>query len=166
MRTRTRVATAAGVTVAGLAAATGVAVATGAIAGDDENELRHPGTITVDESTLPEKDAAEHEALAEVATVDEADAARAAVGAVGDGEVTESELEAEDGYVVWEVTVRAADGSLQEVTVDAGDTTVLGTEAEEDESETDGKDSDDGADESDDEDDSAESEDERDDTDD
>ncbi|CCG05739.1 PepSY domain-containing protein [Blastococcus saxobsidens] len=126
-----------------LAAAGGVAVATGG--GDEGEELSRPGTVTVDEADLPEDDAAEQEALAELATVDEADAADAAVGSLGGGEVVGAELEDEDGYVVWEVEVRAADGSLHEVTVDAGDAGVLGSELEdddEDEAEDDGQDDD------------------------
>lgn len=86
----------------------------------------------MDESTLPEDDAAERAALAELASVEEAAAGAAAVEAVGGGEVAGSELEDEDGFVVWEVAVRAGDGSLHEVTVDAGDASVLGTERDED----------------------------------
>lgn len=114
-----------------LGAAGGVALATAG--GEEGDELSRPGTIAVDEAGLPEDDAAEQEALAELATVAEADAADAAVESLGGGEVVGAELEDEGGFVVWEVEVRAADGSLHEVTVDAGDAGVLGTEAEDDE---------------------------------
>ncbi|SFE96673.1 PepSY domain-containing protein [Blastococcus tunisiensis] len=113
-----------------LAAAGGVAVAT--VGGEEGGEdLTRPGTVAVDESTLPEDDAEESEALADLATVDEAAAVDAAVESVG-GEVVRAELEEEDGFVVWEVEVRGDDGTLHEVTIDAGDAGVLGTEAEDD----------------------------------
>lgn len=113
-----------------LAAAGGVAVATAG--GEGGDELTRPGTVAVDESGLPEGDAAEREALAELATVAEEDAAEAAVESLGGGDVLGAELEDEDGYVVWEIEVRADDGTVHEVTVDAGDAGVLATEVEED----------------------------------
>ncbi|WP_324277223.1 PepSY domain-containing protein [Blastococcus brunescens] len=129
MRSRKRATVITAATALGLAAAGGVALATGG-SGDDL-----PGTITVQESALPEDDAAEQAALAELASVDEAAAGAAAVEAVGGGEAAWSELEDEDGFVVWEVAVRADDGSIHEVTVDAGDASVLGTERDDDEDE-------------------------------
>ncbi|MCZ2858890.1 PepSY domain-containing protein [Blastococcus sp. VKM Ac-2987] len=113
-----------------LAAAGGVAVAT--VGGEDGDDLTRPGTVAVDGATLPEDDVAEREALAELATVAEDDAAEAAVESLGGGEVLGAELEDEDGYVVWEIEVRADDGTVHEVTVDAGDAAVLGTEVEDD----------------------------------
>ncbi|MGY2001433.1 PepSY domain-containing protein [Blastococcus sp. SYSU DS1024] len=113
-----------------LAAAGGVAVATAG--GGDGDDLARPGTVAVDESALPEDDADEREALAGLVTVAEDDAADAAVDSLGGGEVIGAELEDEDGYVVWEVEVRADDGSLHEVTVDAGDAAVLGSEVDDD----------------------------------
>ncbi len=131
MRLRTRTAAVAGAAAVGLAAlGGGVALATGTVSGGDD--LSQPGTITIDESTLPESDAAERDALAALVTVEEAAAGAAAVEAVGGGEVVRAELEDEDGFVVWEVLVRAGNGTVQEVTVDAGDASVLGTEREDD----------------------------------
>ncbi|GAA4746346.1 hypothetical protein GCM10023328_30660 [Modestobacter marinus] len=131
MRLRKRATVITAATALALAAAGGVALAT--TGGDDELGL--PGTIPVEESALPEDDAAEQEALAELASVDEDAAGVAAVEAVGSGEVAGSELEEEDGFVVWEVAVRADDGSVHEVTVDAGDASVLGTERDDDDDE-------------------------------
>lgn len=131
MRLRTRTAAVVGSAVIGLAAlGGGVALATGTVPGGDD--LSRPGSITVDERTLPENDAAEREALASLATVERAAAGAAAVEAVGGGEVVRAELEDEDGSVVWEVLVRADDGSVREVIVDAGDASVLGSEREDD----------------------------------
>ncbi|MFP5372974.1 MAG: PepSY domain-containing protein, partial [Actinomycetes bacterium] len=76
--------------------------------------------------------AAEEAALTEAATVDEAAARRAAVESAGGGEAVSAELEEEAGYVVWDVTVRTSDGSMQDVTVDAGDATVLGSQPDDD----------------------------------
>lgn len=105
--------------------------------GDD---LSQPGTIRVDKSALPEDDTAEQAALAELATVEEAAAGAAALDSVGGGEIVSAELEDEEGYVVWEVAVRDADGSVQEVTVDAGDASVLGTDQEDEDSDDDDSD--------------------------
>lgn len=131
MRLGNRTAAVAGAAVIGVAALGGVAVATGNTPLSDD--LSQPGSITVDESSLPEDDAAERDALAALATVNEAAAGAAATDSLGGGEVVSAELEDEDGFVVWEVEVRAADGTVQEVTVDAGDARILGTEREDDE---------------------------------
>jgi hypothetical protein len=64
--------------------------------------------------------------------IDRAAAEEAALGAVP-GEVKESELESENGSVVYEVEVVGKDGKLREVTVDAGSSRVLGQEIEEEE---------------------------------
>jgi uncharacterized membrane protein YkoI len=113
-----------------LAAAGGIAVAADDQAGSDD--LTRPGTVTVDESSLPEDDVAEREALARLATVDEDAATSAAIDSIGSGEVLAAELEDEHGFVVWEVHVRSADGTVEEVIVDAGNASVLGAEREDD----------------------------------
>ena len=118
-----------------LVGAGGVALATGAVGGDDD-DLARPGTIAVDESLVPrDDDDADTAALAELATIDATDAADAALGSVGGGEALDPELEAEGGYLVWEVDVRDEDGTVHEITVDAGDGGILGTEIEDDEDE-------------------------------
>ncbi len=93
--------------------------------------------MTVDESALPDDDVAEHAALAALASVGRSTAEATGIRSLGGGELVESELEEEDGSVVWEITVRATDGSLHEVTVDAGDGSVLGSEPEDDEDDLD-----------------------------
>jgi lipopolysaccharide export LptBFGC system permease protein LptF len=62
--------------------------------------------------------------------VDQAAAEEAALGAVP-GEVKKTELENQNGSVVYEVEVVGKDGKLREVTVDAGNGRVLGQEMEE-----------------------------------
>lgn len=149
MRFRTRTVAIVGTTAVGLVAAGGVAVATGAVdpGGDD---LLRPGTVTVDESALPDDDVAEQAALAELSSVEDAAARAAAVEELGGGEIVESELEDEDGFVVWEVAVRAEDGVVHEVTVDAGDAGILGTEIDDDDTDDDDDDRDDADDDTDD----------------
>lgn len=98
--------------------------------GTDEQDPNFAGkaTIPVDESTLPEDESAEAAALAPLATVSQADAEAAALGAVS-GTVTGSALESENGYVVWAVKVQDSAAATQEVKIDAGNGTVLATEA-------------------------------------
>ena len=97
---------------------------------DDGDDLRGVGTVRVDEQTERQTRAAEQEALGALATMDEAQAGAAAIQSLGGGEVVRAELADEDGSVVWEVLVRAADGTWREVTVDAGDASVLGVDLE------------------------------------
>ncbi|MEX2290577.1 MAG: PepSY domain-containing protein [Mycobacteriales bacterium] len=95
---------------------------------DDRSSLRAPGTVVVDERKLPENDAAELDALTAPAKIDQVAAGAAAVQSVGGGEAVRVELEEEGGFVVWDVLVRGGDGSWREVTVDAGDARILGTD--------------------------------------
>ncbi|MEP7082961.1 MAG: PepSY domain-containing protein [Chloroflexota bacterium] len=78
-----------------------------------------------------EDEAAEAEALAGLATVSEADARAAALSAVP-GEVVQTELDNENGFLVWSVEVRDAAGAVTDVKIDAGNGAVLGTEADDD----------------------------------
>lgn len=102
--------------------------------GPDEQDPNYAGvaTIAVDESTLPEDEAAEAAALASMATVSQPDAEAAALAAVS-GEIVEAELDNENGFVVWSIEVRDAAGTVHDVKIDAGNAAVLGTEAGEDE---------------------------------
>ncbi|WP_067176826.1 PepSY domain-containing protein [Microtetraspora niveoalba] len=59
-------------------------------------------------------------------------AVRAALAEVPGGWVTATELEHEHGRRVWEIEVRASDGSQREVTVDAVKGSVLRNEADHD----------------------------------
>jgi len=73
-------------------------------------------------------DAAEQAALQALATVTQAQAEQAALAAVP-GTVTETDLDAESGFVVYSVEVTGAGGAVTEVTVDAGDGSVLAQQA-------------------------------------
>jgi uncharacterized membrane protein YkoI len=66
------------------------------------------------------------EKLATVSTEQAGDAARAAVP----GTVAETDLGNENGFVVYSVEINGSDGSVTEVTVDAGDGTVLAKQAQ------------------------------------
>ncbi|WP_308195101.1 PepSY domain-containing protein [Microbacterium profundi] len=68
--------------------------------------------------------------LQSLATVTPEEATAAALAAVP-GTAGDATLEDENGYVVYEVQVTAADGSVIEVKVDAGDASVLAQEADE-----------------------------------
>ncbi len=112
-----------------LATASGVALASDS-APTQGDDLRGPGSVRIEESTLPDDDAAERAGLDEAASVDRTRAESAALESAGGGTVLESELEEEDGFVIWEVEVRGDDGSVREVSIDAGDASVLGSELE------------------------------------
>jgi uncharacterized membrane protein YkoI len=76
-----------------------------------------------------EENEAEGKGLEGLARIDKAAAENAALGAVP-GEVKETELENENGFVVYEVEVAGKDGKLHEVVVDAGNGKVLAQETE------------------------------------
>ena len=107
-----------------LAAAGGAALSSDSVA-LDERQRRSGGDAPVHGEALPDDDAGEQAALEELATVERARAEAAALESAGSGTVVESELEEEDGLVVWEVDLRLADGSGREVEIDAGDGRVL-----------------------------------------
>ena len=87
----------------------------------DEQDPNYAGTATiaVNESTMPEDEAAEAAALASLATVSQVDAESAALAAVS-GEIVQAELDSENGFVVWSIEVRDAAGTVQDVKIDAG----------------------------------------------
>ena len=101
--------------------------------GPDEQDPDYAGvaTIAVDESTMPEDEAAEAAALAGLATLSQADAEAAALAAVS-GEIVQAELDNENGFVVWSIEIRDGSGVVHDVKVDAGNGQVLGTQADED----------------------------------
>jgi uncharacterized membrane protein YkoI len=66
-----------------------------------------------------------------LARIDRAAAEKAALGAVP-GEVKETELENENGFVVYGVEIQGKDGRLHEVNVDAGNGKILAREMEDD----------------------------------
>lgn len=128
MRLRKRTTVIIAASAMGVAATGGVAYS--AVGGVDEPG--RAGSVAVDEAVLPEDDAGEREALAGLATVTESGAADTATESVGGGQLLQAELQEDDGFVVWEVLVGAADGRVHEVTIDAGNATVLASEADED----------------------------------
>lgn len=139
MKFRSRTSAIAGAATLSLAALGGVAVAQSTPApaettATQEQEPELNGTVPVDEAALPEGDeAAESQALADLASVTALQAESAALDAVPGGTVAGSELGDENGFAVWEVDVMAVDGTHKEVKVDAGDGSVLATEDDDDE---------------------------------
>lgn len=113
----------AGVLLAG--AATTVAVAAGNNGEDGDSSIT--GTVEVPSGSTP---------LADAATVNEADATKAALAAEP-GTVDKIELDDEDGFVVWEIDVRKDDGSKIEMSVDAGDASILEQESDDDDGDRD-----------------------------
>ena len=75
-------------------------------------------------------DAQEKAALEALTSVSQRDAEAAAVSAVPGGTVTETDLGNENGWVVYSVEVTGTDGTVTEVTVDAGNGTVLAHQAQ------------------------------------
>jgi uncharacterized membrane protein YkoI len=74
-------------------------------------------------------DGQEKAALQALATVSPSQAEQAALSAVP-GSVAETDLNAENGFVVYSVEVNGAAGTVTEVTVDAGNATVLAQQAQ------------------------------------
>lgn len=99
--------------------------------GDDDRDPSYTSSITAPEDPKGQSEADEAAALASLATITEAQAGDIALVAVP-GEVTEIELDHENGGVVWSVEVTATDGSAHEVVVDAGNGDVLAQEADDD----------------------------------
>ena len=99
----------------------------GSIAAPAEaNEAAEDTETAADETA---REAAETKALEALATITPDQATTAALKAVP-GTVGTVQLEEEDGFVVYKVEVTAADGTVTEVIVDAGNGTVLAQEVE------------------------------------
>jgi uncharacterized membrane protein YkoI len=109
---------------AGVIALVGVTAAFAA-GGDDDGDENIRGSMAVPEGIDPEDEAA----LQDLAQIDQSAAENAALEAVP-GTVEETELEAENGFVIYEVEVEGEDGETREVMVDAGNGRVLGQETE------------------------------------
>lgn len=115
----------------------GVALASGVNAdGGDAQEPSYTGSVAApaeqdDATESATSEADESAALASLATVTPQEAEAAAVAAVP-GTAGPAQLENENGYVVYGVEVTAADGSIIEVTIDAGTGDVLGQESDSD----------------------------------
>jgi uncharacterized membrane protein YkoI len=72
-----------------------------------------------DREKTGQSDTQERAALQQLATVTQQQAEQAALAAVS-GNVQQTDLDAENGYVVYSVELRSADGTVTEVVVDAG----------------------------------------------
>ena len=136
--TRTRRIVLGGAAALGLAAgAAGIAgAATGGSDGgagheSDDEAVDYTSSITVDDTAEADDEAAESATLAAMVTIS-ADEARDAALAEVPGDATEPELENEDGNVVYGIEVTAADGTITDVKVDAGNGDILAQEAETD----------------------------------
>lgn len=92
--------------------------------------LLAPPDETANGTDVELSEAEEAASLEGLATVSPEQATAAALTAVP-GTAGETTLEDEDGFVVYEVQVTAADGSVFEVIVDAGDGRVLAQEVDE-----------------------------------
>jgi len=117
-----------------IAASAGAAPAPGG-AGQEQDGSQEPsytGSIQAPEGSGGEE--AENAALSGLAVITPEEAATAAGSAVA-GTVGTAALENENGFVVYQVDVTAADGSVVEVKVDAGTGAVLAQEADNDASE-------------------------------
>ncbi len=105
-------------------------------AGDTKQEEQEPrinGSVKAP-GGAGQDEAAETQQLQGLAEVDQARAEEAALGAVA-GTVEEAELGNENGYVVWDVEVKAENGTLHEVVVDAGNGQILAQQADDEGSE-------------------------------
>jgi len=91
---------------------------------DDQNETAVKGSISVPESTTEVPDAEESAQLAKLATVDATAAEAAATASVPGSTVIKTDLNDEDGFLVYDVDVKDGAGTVTEVTVDAGNVTV------------------------------------------
>jgi uncharacterized membrane protein YkoI len=101
------------------------------VAGKDaQNEVQEPsyvGSIKVTDSNAKDE-GSESQALAGLAKISAADAEKAALAKVS-GTVIKTSLDNENGYLVYSVEVKDAQGKVFDVKVDAGNGTVLATEA-------------------------------------
>jgi hypothetical protein len=120
-----------------------VAAQQGALPGQEEDP-NITGTVSApggnegaeghENEAATENEAQDNEAggqLEGLARIDRAAAEKAALGAVP-GEVKETELENENGFVVYGVEIQGKDGRLHEVVVDAGNGKILAQEMEDD----------------------------------
>lgn len=99
----------------------------------EQGETKVTGSISVPESGTEVPDAEEAAQLAKLATIDTAAAEAAATATVPGSSVVNTELSDEDGFLIYDVSVKDGAGTVTEVMVDAGNATVLGSEASDDE---------------------------------
>ena len=143
-RKKTVVGSLAGLLLLGGIATTGIAAANAAIhaaptspafssAQSDKNESKEANikeSISLTESATEESDAAEAAKLAKLATVDEKGANAAALASLPGASVVSTNLEEEDGSLVYDVSVKDKAGVVTEVIIDAGNAKILASEVE------------------------------------
>ena len=105
--------------------------------------VRAPADSQPDGQDTGAGESQEGAALQSLATVTPSQAERAALAAVP-GSVQQTQLENENGSVVYGVEIKAADGTVTDVRVDAGNGTVLDRQVGGDTEEADGSDQPDG----------------------
>lgn len=116
--------------------------ATESESGNEEQDPSYTGSITAPEGSDPEgsdtegsdseaSEAEEAKGLQSLATITPEQAAAAAL-AVVPGTAGDVELDNENGFVVYSVEVTGADGSIVDVKVDAGNSTVLAQDTDDD----------------------------------
>lgn len=98
----------------------------------DDDDTKITGTVKAPRGHSVLDDTQEEQALRQAATISAEEAATAATEAVPGSSVLENSLDEEDGFVVYEVEVRSAEGTVTEVVVDAGNGSVLAREVEDD----------------------------------
>ena len=103
---------------------TGAALAAGKAASYNLPEEVKSASIQVPENTESQAD------LAKLARISQQEAEAAALS-VQPGKVVKAKLDDEDGYLVWQIDVKHANGTT-EFAVDAGNAKVLAAEGEED----------------------------------
>lgn len=125
-----------GGTIAGLSAANASTTPTAPVSQPapetEKGEQQEPklnGSITVPETAGEQSDTQESAQLAGLATIDAKAAEAAAVASIPGSSALSSELGDENGFLVYEVTVKDGAGAISEVKIDAGNATVLATEA-------------------------------------
>lgn len=101
---------------------------------EDSDQLL-TGTVQAPAENDSLTDAQEDAALQALATVTPQQATDAATGAVAGSSAVSTQIDEEDGFVVYEVLVASPDGTLTEVVVDAGNASVLAREVEDDDDE-------------------------------
>ncbi len=99
----------------------------------EQNEAKVKGSISVPESATEVPDAEESAQLAKLVTIDASAAEAAATATVPGSTIVSTDLGDEDGFLVYDVTVKDGAGAVTEVKVDAGNATVLASEAGDDE---------------------------------
>jgi len=98
---------------------------------DGAQDPSYTSSVTAPEAPESQPEADEAAALEGVATVT-ADQARDAALSAMPGTAGEVELDNENGNVVWSVEITAADGTITDVKVDAGNAAILAQDSEDD----------------------------------